>query len=262
MPAGVFPPAEAEALFLPFMRDHAELFAGRRVLDIGSGTGVIALYAARLGAASVVATDIDPAAIGAIRQNAEKLGLEGVVTARLVPQQNPTAYSAIEPGEMFDLILSNPPYSLDLDATRSTPLIDTGDLGFSIVRDLSRYLAEDGRAVLLYNSLFYHRLMVKLARHFGHDVRHHDAYGITTWELQALFDTSLRRVLEREGIDLGAFDFDDAELPVLVRRGDDDRVDPLVDGRRGVYRGLIVIRRQAAASPLDDGGERPAGDGG
>jgi ribosomal protein L11 methyltransferase len=44
--------------------------AGRRVLDVGTGTGVLAIVAARLGAAALVAVDLDPLAVAAARANA------------------------------------------------------------------------------------------------------------------------------------------------------------------------------------------------
>jgi ribosomal protein L11 methyltransferase len=46
----------------------------RRVLDIGTGSGVLALAAARLGALSVVAVDVDPDALDNARGNASLNG--------------------------------------------------------------------------------------------------------------------------------------------------------------------------------------------
>src|SRR5690349_21076477 len=43
---------------------------GKRVADVGTGTGILALAAARAGAAQVVALDINPAAVGVAQQNA------------------------------------------------------------------------------------------------------------------------------------------------------------------------------------------------
>ena len=247
VPPGVFPPAEAEALFLPLLRDHAEILEGARVLDIGAGTGVIGLYALRMGAASLVATDIDPGAVAAVEENARRLGVEDRVEARLVSTDDLGAFSVVREGEVFDLVLSNPPYSLDLDAEGNNPVVDTGDLGLSILRGLRSHLAPGGRALLLYNSLFYQQTMVKLARHLGYDVRHHLASIITPWELGALFDLYFDRVLEREGIPAGELGFGpDDQIPVAetVRRRPEA---PLLGRETGrLYPGFIVIQ---VASP-------------
>ncbi|MCB0063559.1 MAG: 50S ribosomal protein L11 methyltransferase, partial [Caldilineaceae bacterium] len=44
---------------------------GDRVLDLGTGSGVLAFVAANLGAAEILATDIDPLAVRVARENAE-----------------------------------------------------------------------------------------------------------------------------------------------------------------------------------------------
>ncbi|SHM93326.1 class I SAM-dependent methyltransferase [Phytopseudomonas punonensis] len=49
---------------------------GKRVLDLGSGSGVAAIAAARAGAAQVVACDLDPLALAACRANAELNGVQ------------------------------------------------------------------------------------------------------------------------------------------------------------------------------------------
>ncbi len=133
---GIFDPGEAERFVLPFMAENAERFAGRRVLEIGTGSGVIGLYAARLGASAVVATDIDPLAIEVARLNAERLGVASVMDVRLVPPEDLSAYSVIRPEEKFDVIISNPPYSLDYAAEENSPVVDRGDLGLSIILGL------------------------------------------------------------------------------------------------------------------------------
>jgi predicted nicotinamide N-methyase len=53
-----------------YILDHQGLVAGKRVLDFGAGSGLVALAAAKAGAASVLAADIDPFSIAAIRANA------------------------------------------------------------------------------------------------------------------------------------------------------------------------------------------------
>jgi ribosomal protein L11 methyltransferase len=59
---------ESTALALELLEDTA--VAGRRVLDVGTGTGVLGFAALHLGAASVVAFDVDPAAPFHARDNA------------------------------------------------------------------------------------------------------------------------------------------------------------------------------------------------
>lgn len=51
--------------------DNPDIVAGRRVLDLGAGSGVVGIAAAKAGATSVVAADIDPYAMAAIELNAE-----------------------------------------------------------------------------------------------------------------------------------------------------------------------------------------------
>ena len=53
---------------------------GMVVLDLGTGSGVLAIAAAKLGAASVLALDTDPTAVGVARGNVEANGVAGVVT--------------------------------------------------------------------------------------------------------------------------------------------------------------------------------------
>ncbi|MFI9641582.1 class I SAM-dependent methyltransferase [Micromonospora sp. NPDC051925] len=50
--------------------DHPELVAGRRVLDLAAGSGLVAIAAALAGAAQVVANDVDPYAVAAATVNA------------------------------------------------------------------------------------------------------------------------------------------------------------------------------------------------
>ena len=96
---GVFWPSEAEGAVLPFMRAHPQLFRDKRVLEIGGGAGLIALYAAKLGAKSVVVTDISHPAVRTIRRNVRELGLGARVDARLVPGPDTSAYAVLHPGE-------------------------------------------------------------------------------------------------------------------------------------------------------------------
>ncbi|MEV4844891.1 50S ribosomal protein L11 methyltransferase [Micromonospora matsumotoense] len=50
--------------------DHPHLAAGRRVLDLAAGSGLVAIAAALTGATQVVANDVDPYAMAAVTVNA------------------------------------------------------------------------------------------------------------------------------------------------------------------------------------------------
>lgn len=52
---------------------------GEKVLDAGCGSGILSLAAARLGAADILALDLDPLAVEAARENARDNGLEGQI---------------------------------------------------------------------------------------------------------------------------------------------------------------------------------------
>src|SRR5207248_798742 len=77
---------------------------GKRVAEIGTGTGILALAAARAGAKLVVATDINPNASLSANENARANGLGDRVTGVCT-----NLMSAIAPRPLFDVILSSPP---------------------------------------------------------------------------------------------------------------------------------------------------------
>ena len=68
-PFWAFPWAGGQAL-ARYVLDHPEIVRGRRVLDAASGSGLVAIAAAKAGAASVTACDVDPNAVAAIGINA------------------------------------------------------------------------------------------------------------------------------------------------------------------------------------------------
>ena len=87
------------------------LVRGARVLDVGSGSGILSVAAARLGAREVVALDTDPSAAEATTANARRNRAAQVVTAR-----HGTLPSRAAP---FDLVLANLVASLLVDLAAS-----------------------------------------------------------------------------------------------------------------------------------------------
>jgi methylase of polypeptide subunit release factors len=78
--------------------------AGKRVADVGTGSGILALAAAWAGAASVVALDINPNAAMAAAENAHTNGLgKSIVTV------SSNLLAPLPSRPLFDVILSSPP---------------------------------------------------------------------------------------------------------------------------------------------------------
>ena len=59
-----------------YLLDHPDVVAGRRVLDLGCGSGLVAVAAARVRARAVAAMDVDPYAVAATELNAALNGVE------------------------------------------------------------------------------------------------------------------------------------------------------------------------------------------
>lgn len=89
----------------------------RRVLDLGTGSGAIALALARAWPeAMVVAVDRSTEALALAQENAIATELAGRVQLRVSDW-----FSAVAPDERFDLIVSNPPYLAPSDVTAAQP---------------------------------------------------------------------------------------------------------------------------------------------
>lgn len=121
--------------------------AGARVLDMGTGSGVGAVFAARRGA-RVVAVDINPDAVRCARINALLNGVEERVEVRHGDLLEP-----LDPdrGDVFDLVLFNPPFY------RGTPRdnIDFAWRGQDVLErfaaGLAGILAPGGRALIVFS---------------------------------------------------------------------------------------------------------------
>jgi len=93
---------ESTRLALEWVASEAPRLGPRdRLLDVGTGSGVLALAALRLSPARAVALDLDPLAADTAHENAEANGL----AERLVLFTGPL--SALREGECFELVIAN-----------------------------------------------------------------------------------------------------------------------------------------------------------
>ncbi|MEI9888494.1 MAG: 50S ribosomal protein L11 methyltransferase [Rhizomicrobium sp.] len=95
---------ETTALCLAALSDLARRRRFRNVLDLGCGTGLLAIGAAKLWRRKVLATDIDPVAVEVTRENARANGAAPLV--RAVTAEGLTN-PAIRGAAPFDLIVAN-----------------------------------------------------------------------------------------------------------------------------------------------------------
>ncbi len=76
---------ETTSLVAQALRKHASEVQGAHVLDVGCGSGILALVALKLGAERASAIDNDPEAVGVTNENAARNHLEARVDADVTP---------------------------------------------------------------------------------------------------------------------------------------------------------------------------------
>ena len=126
-------------------REVKRFSGGKKVLDIGTGSGIQALRALKSGAREVLAVDINKEAV----ESCKKAGVNAVVS---------DLFSSIDEGKKFDLIIFNPPY-LPFDEREDTEssLATTGgkkgnEVIIRFLEDAGNYLSREGRILLVVSS--------------------------------------------------------------------------------------------------------------
>jgi release factor glutamine methyltransferase len=152
----VYRPQEDSHLLIDTL-ERTTVVVGRRVADLCTGSGIIAIAAAELGAESVSAWDISEDAVQCAQRNAVHAGVD--VDVRLGAFSNALAEGP------YDVVVSNPPYvptpsAVDLTIPADADPAwswDGGDDGRSIVDPLCAMapaLLADGGTMLLVQSEF------------------------------------------------------------------------------------------------------------
>lgn len=148
---GVYAP-QHDSLLLCEALDQFDLVMGKRVLDICTGSGILAIEAALKGAREVLAYDISPDAVACAARNAERAGVR--VDARVG-----TLADARRAGP-FDVVISNPPYvpsDTPLKGTGPNRAWDAGADGRAVLDelcDLAPELVTPGGSMLIVHSEF------------------------------------------------------------------------------------------------------------
>ena len=135
MDESIYAPREDSFLLEKWVRKLAR----GRVLDIGCGSGILALAAKEKGC-DVLAVDINPAAV-------EHCKSQGIDVVRSDLFENVSG--------RFNLIVFNPPYLPDLkgeDKTTARIVFDQGVIE-RFLKTAKKFLADDGKILLLFSSL-------------------------------------------------------------------------------------------------------------
>ncbi|KAA0001513.1 MAG: methyltransferase [Thermoplasmata archaeon] len=138
--SGVYPPSEDSYLLIECIDIGKE-----KVLEIGTGTGIIALHAAKSGADDVTAVDKNQKAVKNARENAEKNGIN-------IDIKQSDLFSNVD--GMFDVIIFNPPY---LPSDKMEEAWEGGEEGIEITKkfleDAARHLNPGGRIYIVLSTL-------------------------------------------------------------------------------------------------------------
>jgi putative methylase len=108
-------PLAARLLYHAFMKGD---IAGKKVCDLGSGTGVLAIGAALLGARRVTGIEIDEGAVRTARENASSVRAEVEFIAGDVREP-----SVADRLDRFDTVVMNPPFGAQ-NVHADRPFID------------------------------------------------------------------------------------------------------------------------------------------
>lgn len=129
----MYQPQEDSRLLVDAMH-HSALVSGRRVLDLCTGSGFVAIAAAEMGCAGVTAFDICPHAVRCCKDNAALAGVE-------VEVREGSWLDAIDLAP-FDVVVANPPY------VPTPPVDDSGSIGASAGPSSAWNAGADGRLIL------------------------------------------------------------------------------------------------------------------
>ncbi|HTH81910.1 MAG TPA: 50S ribosomal protein L11 methyltransferase [Mucilaginibacter sp.] len=114
---------QTTAMMLQLMLEND--FAGKKILDMGCGTGILAIMAAKLGAAAITAIDYDPVCYDSTIENAQLNHIDNINAI--------CGSKEVIPDEQYDIILANINRNILIDqmASYAKVLKPEGEIYFS-----------------------------------------------------------------------------------------------------------------------------------
>ncbi|MER9846226.1 50S ribosomal protein L11 methyltransferase [Mesorhizobium sp. M0106] len=122
------------AVLARYIFDRPETVAGRRVLDLGAGSGLVGIAAAKAGASAVIAAEIDHNGVVALGLNATANGVAIMIIGEDITSGPPPPVDVVVVGDLF--------YAHDL-AGRVVPFLDR-----CLAAGIAVLIGDPGRAYL------------------------------------------------------------------------------------------------------------------
>lgn len=141
-------------------------------LEVGCGTGILSIIAARRGARRVVAVDINRSAVINTIENARLHGVQGVIDVR-----ESDVFSAIDRRERFDAIFWNMPFIYVRDGYEYRSMLERSlfDPGYLLtdryLREGRQFLTETGRLLVGFGDFGDVPSLLALARQYNLEAR-------------------------------------------------------------------------------------------
>lgn len=166
----VFNPSLARASTL--LLNHLKKMDNFSVLDIGTGSGIYAIFSIYAGASRVVATDISPYAVKCAKKNINMHHMENKIETRKGDMFNP-----IGKDEKFDIILANPPFFKKDGFEFRGNYIDKffvdekGRILKALLRDAKKHLNKNGKILMLYGTSGFVKNLLRLIKKYNYQCK-------------------------------------------------------------------------------------------
>ncbi|MBI1223735.1 MAG: methyltransferase [Bacteroidetes bacterium] len=152
--------------------------SGKKILDLGTGCGILAITAALRGAKDVLAIDIDRSALNDAKENVKLLEKQGVIPENIIEVRESDLFSNVK--GKYDYILANLPISEDAESWKglgdSVPAI----IG-NCVKGLNKHLKRNGHAIFAWASFGPRSMIPEMLEEEGFSCKRYfeDTFGAT-----------------------------------------------------------------------------------